>query len=162
TCTRPVTGALKIDVRTVRPFHSTSRGRPTFTDRSFILSYFGPSLSETSRMIIASSRPRKARGQFAFRTCDSGLRDAALPTLAQRTSFRATANVWNFFAECRSQINLMVLLLHQDLANLFRHRVLSRRFALRDAFAIIANSFVFIIKIVAEHVPCILRCADRL
>src|SRR5262245_35133026 len=36
TCTRPDTGALKIDVRMVRPFHSTSRGRPTFADKRFI------------------------------------------------------------------------------------------------------------------------------
>src|SRR6266566_7799203 len=56
----------------------------------------------------------------------------------------------------------MVLLLHQNLANLFRHRIFSKRLALRDAIAIIANGFVFIIEIVAEHVPRILRCADRL
>jgi hypothetical protein len=31
------TDDLRIDVRTVRPFHCTSRGSATFTDRSFIL-----------------------------------------------------------------------------------------------------------------------------
>src|ERR1700751_3002247 len=56
----------------------------------------------------------------------------------------------------------MVLLLHQNLADLFRHRIFSKRLALRDALAIIANGFVFIIEIVTEHVPRIFRCADRL
>ena len=57
---------------------------------------------------------------------------------------------------------MMVLLLHQDLANLFRHRVFSKRFTLRDAVAVITDGFVFIIEIVPEHVPRLLRCAHRL
>jgi hypothetical protein len=36
----------------------------------------------------------------------------------------------------------MVLLLHEDLANLFPHRVFAQRFALPDTLAIIANGFV--------------------
>src|SRR5256885_3632208 len=36
TLTRPARGALKIDVRTVFPFHWTSRGSPTLIDTSFI------------------------------------------------------------------------------------------------------------------------------
>ena len=56
----------------------------------------------------------------------------------------------------------MVLLLHEDLANLFRHRIFSQRFALPDAIAVIANGFVFIIEIVAQHVFRIFRCAYRL
>src|SRR5262245_6472807 len=35
-----------MDVRMVRRFHSTSRGRPTFTDKSFIVCYSGPSPSK--------------------------------------------------------------------------------------------------------------------
>ena len=45
----------------------------------------------------------------------------------------------------------MILLLHKDLANLFRHRVFSKRFTLPDAVAVIANGFVFIVEIVPEH-----------
>jgi hypothetical protein len=41
----------------------------------------------------------------------------------------------------------MILLLHEDLSNLFRHRLLSKRFTLRNAFAVIANGLVFIIEI---------------
>src|ERR1700747_1046099 len=87
---------------------------------------------------------------------------AASATLAKRTSLRATAKVWNVFAERGSQINLVVLLLHQNLTNLFRHCIFSERFALRDALAIIANGFVFIIEIVSEHVSRFLGCAHRL
>ena len=87
---------------------------------------------------------------------------AALATLAQGASFGATADVWNFHAQRSGQIDLMVLLLHEDLANLFRHREFSKRFTLPDAIAVIANGFVFIIEIVPEHVFRIFRCAHRL
>src|ERR1019366_3116382 len=56
----------------------------------------------------------------------------------------------------------MVLLLHEDLANLFCHRVFSKRFTLPDAIAVIANGFVFIIEVVPEHIFRIFRCAYRL
>jgi hypothetical protein len=56
----------------------------------------------------------------------------------------------------------MVLLLHEDLANLFSHRIFSKRFTLRDAIAVITNGFIFIVEIVAEHVFRVFRCADRL
>ena len=56
----------------------------------------------------------------------------------------------------------MILLLHEDLANLFRHRVFSKLFTLPDAIAVIANGLVFIIEIIPEHVFRIFRCAYRL
>jgi hypothetical protein len=56
----------------------------------------------------------------------------------------------------------MVLLLHEDLANLFCHRIFSERLALPDAIAVIANSFVFIIEIILQHVFRAFRCAYRL
>ncbi len=87
---------------------------------------------------------------------------AALATFAQGTSFGTTANVWNFYAEGSGQINLMILLLHEDLANLFRHRVFSKLFTLPDAIAVIANGFIFIFEIIPEHVFRIFRCAYRL
>src|SRR6266705_1122646 len=36
TCTRPGTGAVNMDVRTIFPFHSISRGSPTLTDTTFM------------------------------------------------------------------------------------------------------------------------------
>src|SRR5665811_362900 len=56
----------------------------------------------------------------------------------------------------------MILLLHEDLANLFRHREFSKRFTLPDAIAVIANGFVFIFEIIPEHVFRVFRCAYRL
>src|SRR5665647_542052 len=56
----------------------------------------------------------------------------------------------------------MILLLHEDLGNLFRHREFSKRFTLPDAIAVIANGFVFIFEIIPEHVFRVFRCAYRL
>ena len=89
-------------------------------------------------------------------------RVSRLTTLAQGACLGTAAKVWDFFAEGRGQIDLMVLLLHQDLANLFRHRVFSKRFTLPDAIAVIANGFVFILEIEPQHVFRIFRCAHRL
>src|SRR6266550_9137213 len=56
----------------------------------------------------------------------------------------------------------MILLLHEDLANLFRHRVFSKHFTLPDAIAVIADGLVLVIEIIPEHVFRIFRCAYRL
>ena len=53
----------------------------------------------------------------------------------------------------------MILLLHENLTNLFRHCVFSKRFTLSDAIAVIANGFVFIVEIIPEHFFRIFRCA---
>src|SRR5262249_12133991 len=60
-----------------------------------------------------------------------------------------TANIGNFFSERSGQVDLMVLLLHKDLANLLRHREFTKSFALPDAIAIIADGFVLILEIEA-------------
>ncbi|SRR5258708_3978748 len=77
---------------------------------------------------------------------------AALATAAQRASLGTVPEVWNFFAEGSGQIDLVVLLLHEDVANLFRHRVFSKRLTLPDPIAVIANGLVFVIEIVLERV----------
>ncbi len=56
----------------------------------------------------------------------------------------------------------MVLLLHEDLPNLFRHREFSKSFALPDAIAIIPNGVVFIFEIEPQHLFRIFRRAYRL
>src|SRR5580704_14850734 len=56
----------------------------------------------------------------------------------------------------------MVLLLHEYLTNLFRHRIFFKRFTLPDAIAVVANGFVFVIEIVPKHVFWIFRCTHRL
>jgi hypothetical protein len=45
----------------------------------------------------------------------------------------------------------MILLLYEYLANLFGHRLFSKRFTVPNAIAIIANGFVSSIEIVPEH-----------
>jgi hypothetical protein len=87
---------------------------------------------------------------------------AELAEFAHGASFWTAANVGNFYAERSGQIDLMILLLHEDLANLFRHRVFSKRFTLPDAIAVIADGLVLVIEIVPEHVFRIFRCAYRL
>src|SRR5437867_13182707 len=56
----------------------------------------------------------------------------------------------------------MILLLHQDLANLLSHRIFSKRFTLWNAIAVITYGFIFVVEMVAEHVSRAFRCADRL
>ena len=56
----------------------------------------------------------------------------------------------------------MILFLREDLANLFRHGILSERLALRNSIAVIANRFILIVEIVPKHVLWILRRAHRL
>jgi hypothetical protein len=73
-------------------------------------------------------------------------------TLGQAASSGAKAKVGNFFAQGSCKVDLMVLLLHEDLPNLFRHRIFSKRFALPHAIAIIADGIVFILEIEAEYV----------
>src|SRR5580698_10925993 len=101
---------------------------------------FGFALGHLSRL------PSPIYGKSS-RTAIPARCEAALAALAQRARFGTTVEVWNLFAKGSRQVDLMVLLLHQDLANLFRHRVFSKRFTLPDAIAVIANGFVFIVEI---------------
>src|SRR6266566_354326 len=112
--------------------------------------------SQGSANVAATSRPGRERPEAAI-----SAPTAVLATLAQGASFGTTADVRDCYAEGGGQIDLMVLLLHEDLANLFRHRVFSQRFTLSDAIAVIANGLVLVIEIVPEHVFRLLRRAHR-
>src|SRR5579863_9877245 len=81
----------------------------------------------------------------------------SLASLTRATSLRTTTDVWNVLAQGGRQIYLMVLLLHQDSANLFRHGVFSQRFTLPDAIAVIANGFVLVFEVEPQHVFRIFR-----
>src|SRR6267143_4396006 len=87
---------------------------------------------------------------------------AASGALAQRASLGTAAKVWDVLAEGSGQIDLMILLLHEDPANLLGHRVFAKRFTLRDAVAVIANGLVLTIEIISQDVFRIFRCAYRL
>ena len=95
------------------------------------------------------------------RACRSA-RILALAALTQGTAFGAAIHVGNIFAEGGGQIDLVVLLLHEDLANLFGHGKFSERLALPDSVAVIANGGVFVFEIEAQHLFWIFGCANRL
>jgi len=61
-----------------------------------------------------------------------------LSTLAVNSS----SDIRDFFPEGGGQIDLMVLFVHQDLANLFRQGKFSQSFTLPDALAVISNGRV--------------------
>jgi hypothetical protein len=52
-------------------------------------------------------------------------------------------------SECRREIDLMLLLLHKNLANLLGHRVFTQCFALPDACTVVADRLVFVVEIEA-------------
>jgi hypothetical protein len=72
----------------------------------------------------------------------------ALRWLTTVASLGSATHVWNLFAKGRRQIDLMVLLLHEDLANLLGYRVFPKRFTLTDAVAVIADGLVFVLEII--------------
>src|SRR6476619_4084972 len=83
------------------------------------------------------------------RTCPLASQSGHSPVPQNRKPRRSEvsgsiANIWDLYAKSSRQIDLMILLLHQDFANLFGHRKLSKPLTLPDASAIIANGFVFI------------------
>src|SRR4029450_14037012 len=88
----------------------------------------------------------------------AGTSAAGLQTAALRTS----AKVRDFFAESLGEIDLMILFLYQDLANLLRYRVLPKVFTLPDAIQVVTHGLVFIVEIVPEHLSRSLRRAHGL
>jgi hypothetical protein len=63
----------------------------------------------------------------------------------------AAVHVRDVDAERGREIDLVILLLGEDLADLFGERVFSERLALADAVAIIADGLVFIVEIELKH-----------
>jgi hypothetical protein len=59
------------------------------------------------------------------------------------------AKVWDLFTERGREIDLMILLLHENVTDLFRHGELTYGLALAYSFPIIANGFILIVEIVA-------------
>src|ERR1700728_2472407 len=85
-----------------------------------------------------------------------------LPTLRQGAFPRAAVHVRHFDAERGRQVDLMILLLGENLADLLCQRVFSKRLALADSIAIIANGLVLVIEVEPEHLFRIFRGAYRL
>src|SRR5690349_7127898 len=60
-------------------------------------------------------------------------------------------------AERRREIVLVLLLVAEDLAEVFRNRVLAEALRLADAFAIVAHRLVLVVQIEAQHVLRLVR-----
>src|SRR5262245_24439516 len=60
------------------------------------------------------------------------------------------------------QVDLMLLLVDQDLADVFGHRELPERLALADALAVVADRLVLVLEVESEHVLGLLRRLHRL
>src|SRR5487761_40059 len=58
------------------------------------------------------------------------------------------------------QIHLVFLLVDENVANMFGHGKFPQCFALADALAIVADGFIFLLKVVAEHIGSLLRRAN--
>ena len=57
----------------------------------------------------------------------------------------AATDVGNFFTKCRREIDLVLLLLNQNLSDLFGDRIFTHRFTLTDPFTIVSDRLVLII-----------------
>jgi hypothetical protein len=74
----------------------------------------------------------------------------------------SATNVRYVFAKCGGQIDSVILLVYQDLADLFRHGKFAERFALANAVTVLANGLVFVFEIEPKHVLWLVRGPHRL
>src|ERR1700722_7958465 len=97
----------------------------------------------------SAGRSRKRARRFGRALCFSPL-DADLAA-SMRVALAGLAHVGDVFAEGGGEVDLVVLFLDEDLADLFGHGEFAEGFALADAVAVVADGFVFVVEIEAEH-----------
>ena len=73
-----------------------------------------------------------------------------------------TAHVRHVLAKRGGKVDLMVLLLDEDLADLLRQGELTERFALPDPLLVIDDGLILVIEIELQHVSRLLRDLHRL
>src|SRR5512135_570664 len=71
-------------------------------------------------------------------------------------------HVGHLDAQGGRQVDLVLLLVDQDRADVLGHGVLAERLALADALAVVADRLVLVIEVEAEHVLGLFRLLDRL
>src|ERR1700687_1508397 len=71
--------------------------------------------------------------------------------LLARVSAQSALHNRDVFSESGCQGDQMVLFIHQNLADMFGHRVLSQTLALPDSFTIIPNRCHLVLEIKLEH-----------
>src|SRR5882757_2015556 len=92
------------------------------------------------RSELRSSRPQErgeGRSTSTHYAPDASTGGLLLAGLGPRPSLGTTTDIRDFYPERGGQIDLMILLLHQNLPNLLGHRVFSKSFALPDTIAVI-------------------------
>src|SRR5262249_7668181 len=114
------------------------------------------------------SMPSPAAIRIISTACGSAWRSTATTKNAARR-LRASAeklarlaHVRHFDTERGGQIDLVVLLLDQNLADLLGQREFAERLALADAVAVIAHGLVLVVEVEAQHLLGVLRGLHRL
>src|SRR5277367_5369557 len=74
-----------------------------------------------------------------------------LAALFQAAHLGTATCVRNIFAEGGGQVDLMILLLHENLADLFGEGEFPKLFALANAVAVVANGFGLVFEVEPEH-----------
>ena len=72
------------------------------------------------------------------------------------------SHVGDVLAQRGRQVDLVLLLLDQDLADVLGHGVLAQRLALADALAVVADRLVLVLEVEPEHLLGLLRRLHRL
>src|SRR5262245_49450161 len=93
---------------------------------------------------------------------NSACNDTLSPARRQPSDLSRTtrAPVRRFDAQGGGQLDLMVLLLHEDLAQTLGNRIFSDSFALPDALAVVANRLGLVVKIEPQQFVCLVRHLD--
>ncbi len=77
-------------------------------------------------------------------------------------SARSAGDIGHVLAERGRKVDLVVLFLRQDLADLFGHRKLAERLALTNAIAIVTDGLIFVFEVEAQHFFRVIRRAHGL
>src|SRR5262249_43343872 len=108
--------------------------------------------AEATRLTRVGTSTRVA-GQYVVRP---------RPTGCKPVGFSNVRDLGHLAAQRRGQVDLVLLLVDEDLADLFSHRVLAQGLALADAPAVVADGLVLVLQVALEHLPRVLRDTDRL
>src|SRR5450432_1852782 len=72
-------------------------------------------------------------------------------SLLFRGSISLIANDRDVDSECGGEVDLVILFVDEDFADLLGHGVLAQGFTLPDAVAIVANGFAFVVQLEVQH-----------
>jgi hypothetical protein len=113
-----------------------------------------PSLKPFVANFGRRSRQNDAALNNAERGCATGVITASDETALsdEANLFLGTADVRHFHAKSRRQVDLVIPLFHENLANLFCQGILAESFTLPHSFAAVPDRHVLIFQIKAKNV----------